>query len=116
MAVIDFSSKKIPLTTSNSFENKSITEYKGVLISDTTIGRHIGRDFLSSVRDIFGGRSRSWEKSLGKAQEEAISELIEHAISIGANGIVAINLEDEVVGTKGGMINVKAVGTAVVTA
>ncbi len=91
-----------------------VVEYRGVVAANVTAGRHAGKDFLAGLRNFFGGRSQSWENTLQEAQQQALRELCSLAEERGANGIVAIDLEDEVVGAGGGMINVKVVGTAVV--
>lgn len=113
MGIFNFSDNKLKITSSNSFENAQIKAYKGFLVSNVALGRHVGRDFLASLRNFFGGRSYSWEKSLEEGQREAFEELIEKAREVGANGIIAVRLEDEPLGAQGGMMNVKVSGTAV---
>lgn len=114
MSTFNFSNDRVKVTSSNTFENAEIIEYKDFIISNITLGRHVGRDFLAQLRNIFGGRSHSWEKSLEKGQKEAFDELLEKTEQLGANGIVSVRLEDEPLGANGGMMNVKASGTAVV--
>jgi len=109
----NFKEKGVKITSSNNFENGEIIDYKGFIVANVTLGRHVGRDFLAGIRDFFGGRSHSWEKSLEEGQQEAFEELIEEAQKVGANGIIAVRLEDEPVGGQGGMMNIKASGTAV---
>ncbi len=113
MGALCFSGNDITITGANEIAGRTIVEYKGFLIADVTLGRHVGRDILSGIRDVFGGRSGSWEKSLIEGQQDALNELTEQAKQVGANAIVAAHMEDELV-HKGGMINVKVVGTAVV--
>ncbi|MFB6212771.1 MAG: heavy metal-binding domain-containing protein, partial [Candidatus Magasanikbacteria bacterium] len=60
MSTLNFSDKDILITSSHSIDDKKIVEYKGFLVSDVVMGRHVGRDFLSGLRDFFGGRSGSW--------------------------------------------------------
>lgn len=110
----DFEEKGIKLTSSNSFENGEIIEYKGFIVSNITLGRHVGRDFLAGIRNFFGGRSHSWERSLEEGQKEAFDELVKEAQKVKANGIIAVRLEDEPLGGQGGMMNVKTSGTAVI--
>lgn len=114
MSIFNFKQKDIKVTSSNSFEDTKIVEYKGFIVSNVTLGRHVGRDFLAGIRNFFGGRSHSWEKSLERGQQEAFEELAQEAERVGANGIIAVRLEDEPLGGKGGMMNIKASGTAVV--
>lgn len=113
MAAFDFADRDILTTTSHTVENMHVREYKGIVISDVTEGRHVGKDFFASIRNFFGGRSRSWEKTLRESQEQALRELVQEAEQRGANAVIAIEMEDEALGN-GGMMNVKATGTAVV--
>jgi uncharacterized protein YbjQ (UPF0145 family) len=115
MATLQFTSEGVAMTTSHSFDNTEITSYEGLIVADVAFGRHIGRDILSNLRDFFGGRSRSWEKTIRQSQQHALEELAEEARARGANGVIGIDIVDETIGGRGGMLNVKAVGTAVVT-
>ena len=107
----DFFKSDITLSTS-PFTEGEIVETKGVLITNVTLARHVGKDILAGLSDFFGGRSKSWEKTLTQAQMEAVKELEEKAKEVGANGIISISIADETI-TKG-IKNVKATGTAVV--
>jgi uncharacterized protein YbjQ (UPF0145 family) len=68
------------------------------------------RDIFAGVTDIIGGRSGSYEKSLGKARETALRELEEQAVEKGANAVVGVDLDYEVINN---MLMVSASGTAV---
>lgn len=114
MTAFDFADKDILVTTSHSVQQQNIKEHKGVIVSDVTSGRHVGKDFLAGIRNFFGGRSKSWEKTLHESQRQALQELVDEAEKREANGVIAIDMEDEALGSKGGMMNVKAMGTAVV--
>ncbi|MFT4890559.1 MAG: hypothetical protein ACI9YT_001475 [Halobacteriales archaeon] len=81
--------------------------------ADVTPGRHIGKDVASGLRDVVGGRSKSWENALMENQETAMVELPEEARDRGANAVVGLHVEDGTIGGQGGMMNVKAMGTAV---
>ena len=102
------------LTTTNTVEGKTIREYKGMVSSDVIYGAHVGRDILASMRDFFGGRSRTYEKLLMEAKQEAKKELEERATAMGANAVIAIDFEFATVGMQGSMLMVNATGTAVV--
>ena len=69
---------------------------------------------FASVRDIVGGRSGTYENELRKARQIALDELSEQARELGANAVVGIDLDYEVLGEKNGMLMVSASGTAVV--
>jgi len=99
------------LTTTNSIEGHKITDYKGVVVGEAIMGANIVRDFFASVTDIVGGRSGAYETKLKDARDEAMRELEERAAALGANAVVGIDLDYEVVGDS--MLMVSASGTAV---
>jgi uncharacterized protein YbjQ (UPF0145 family) len=78
------------------------------------LGANIFKDLFASVRDIVGGRSGTYENELRKARQIALDELSEQARELGANAVVGIDLDYEVLGEKNGMLMVSASGTAVV--
>lgn len=102
------------LTTTPSFENQTITRYCGVVAGEAVLGANVFKDMFASVRDIVGGRSGTYEKELRKARQIALDELAEQAKELGANAVVGIDIDYEVLGEKNGMLMVSASGTAVV--
>lgn len=101
------------ITTTPTIENHPIKEYQGVVFSEVVTGINFMKDFSAGLRNIFGGRSESYEKELRDAQKEALEELERRALQIGANAIVGMKLDYEVLGTDNGMIMVIGSGTAV---
>lgn len=101
------------LTTTSSIDGKTITDYHGVVTGEAILGANMFRDLFAGIRDIVGGRSGAYEKELRKAREIAFEEIREAAAELGANAIVGIDLDYEVVGDKGGMLMVSVSGTAV---
>lgn len=101
------------VTTTPSIEGKFIKEYKGVVTGEAILGAHLFRDLFAGIRDIVGGRSGSYEKSLREAREIALQELQEEAQKLGANAVVGVDLDYEVIGEQGSMLMVSASGTAV---
>jgi len=101
------------LSTTPSIEGKSITEYKGVVVGEAILGTNIFRDMFAGIRDIVGGRSAAYEKELANARAIAFTELEAHASDLGANGVVGIDIDYEVVGKDGSMMMVSVSGTAV---
>lgn len=101
------------MTTTPSFEGRPIRQYKGLVFGETIIGANIFRDFLASVRDIIGGRSGAYEEVLAEARQSALAEMQQRAAALGANGIIGIDIDYEVVGKGGSMLMVSASGTAV---
>ncbi|MBP8168604.1 MAG: heavy metal-binding domain-containing protein [Azonexus sp.] len=102
------------LSTTPSMEGRKITRYCGIVAGEAVLGANVFKDMFASVRDIVGGRSGTYEKELRKARQIAIDELSEQARELGANAVVGIDLDYEVLGEKNGMLMVSASGTAVV--
>lgn len=102
------------MTTTAIIEGRRITQYLGIVAGEAVIGANFVRDFFASVRDVVGGRSGSYEKVLAKAREVAFEEMQEKAKELGANAVIGIDLDYEVLGEKNGMLMVTASGTAVV--
>jgi uncharacterized protein YbjQ (UPF0145 family) len=102
------------LTTTPSIEGKRITKYCGVVAGEAILGANIFKDLFAGIRDIVGGRSAAYERELQQAREIALRELEERAAALGANAVVAIDLDYEVIGQSGSMLMVSASGTAVV--
>ncbi len=101
------------LTTTNNIEGKQIVSYKGLVTGEVIIGANFMKDFFAGVRDFIGGRSKSYENVLNEARRNAINEMMQNASAMGANAIIGIDLDYEVVGMKGSMIMVNVSGTAV---
>ena len=101
------------LTTTPDIEGKSITQYLGIVTGEAIMGANIVKDLFAGVRDIVGGRSATYEKELLRAQKIALEELEYRAEQAGANAVVGVDLDYEVLGQSQGMLMVTASGTAV---
>ena len=101
------------LTTTPQIEGKPILEYKGIVTGETIIGANFIKDLKAAFRDVFGGRSHSYEKVLREGRDTSLHEMQERAEALGANAVVGIDVDYETVGN-GSMLMVSASGTAVV--
>ncbi|NWL77178.1 hypothetical protein DM872_09965 [Pseudomonas taiwanensis] len=101
------------LSTTPTLEGRAIREYKGIVVGEAILGANVFRDLFAGIRDIIGGRSGAYEKELAKAREIAFEELSERAEKLGANAVVGIDIDYEVVGQNGSMLMVSISGTAV---
>ena len=101
------------LTTTPSIEGRTIIEYKGIVFGEVITGVNFIKDFGASLRNFFGGRSGSYEKELLAARRSALAELESRAREKGADAVVGIDIDYEVLGPNGGMLMVTASGTAV---
>lgn len=102
------------VTTTHNVEGKKVKAYLGIVTGEAIMGANIFKDFFSSIRDIVGGRSHSYEKELRTAKDIAIKEMQEQAEALGGNAILSVDLDYETVGQGGSMLMVSASGTAVV--
>lgn len=102
------------LTTTNSIEGRKIADYRGIVVGEAIMGANVVRDLFASITDIVGGRSGAYESKLQDARDTALRELQERAAVLGADAVVGIDLDYEVVGQS--MLMVSASGTAVVLA
>ena len=101
------------LTTTPNIEGYKILEYKGLVTGEAIIGANIVKDFFAGIRDIVGGRSKSYEKVLQEGKETSVREMMQRAEELGANAIVGIDIDYETVGQGGSMLMVACSGTAV---
>lgn len=101
------------LTTTNQIEGKTVKDYKGIVFGETIIGANLFKDLFASIRDVVGGRAGSYEKVLQEARETAMNEMAQRAQFVGANAVIGIDVDYEVVGNSGSMLMVSVSGTAV---
>lgn len=101
------------LTTTPTIEGRTITEYEGVVFGEVIVGVNFIKDFAAGLRDIFGGRSNTYENELVDAREAAMQEMRTRAYDLGADAVVGIDVDYEVLGQNGSMLMVTVSGTAV---
>ena len=99
------------ITTTPTVEGHPVEEYLGIVTGEAILGAHIGRDFLASITDIIGGRSNAYEEEVRKARDIALEEMASEAESKGANAVVGVDIDYEVI--RQGMLMVCTSGTAV---
>ena len=103
-------SAQMILTTTPAVEGREIAQYHGIVAGEAILGANVFRDIFAGITDIIGGRSGAYEEELGKAREVALTELEERARAQGANAVVGVDLDYEVINN---MLMVSASGTAV---
>jgi uncharacterized protein YbjQ (UPF0145 family) len=102
------------LTTTPSIDGKRISKYCGVIAGEAILGANLFKDLFAGIRDLVGGRSATYEKELQRAREIALEELRQRAQDLGANAVVGIDIDYEIMGKDNGMLMVSASGTAVI--
>lgn len=99
--------------TAPTLEGRRIVVHAGLVPGEAAMGADIFRDPFAAVRDIVGVRAGACEKVLRDARDVAIGEMTNEAARRGANAVVGVDLDYEVVGQGGSMLMVSASGTAV---
>lgn len=98
------------VTTTPSVEGYQIANYHGIVVGEAILGANIIRDVFAGITDILGGRSGAYEEELAKARDVALKEMEDRARAVGANAVVGVDLDYEVINN---MLMVSASGTAV---
>lgn len=101
------------LTTTPGIDGKTISTYLGIVTGEAIVGANIFRDLFANIRDIVGGRSAAYEQELARARTIALDELKMAAQQLGADAVVGVDLDYEVLGANNGMLMVSVSGTAV---
>lgn len=102
------------VSTTPSLEGYSIQEYKGVVFGEVIAGINLFKDFGAGLTNLFGGRSDGYEEELLNARSTAMAEMEARAVQLGANAIVGVDMDYEMLGSDNGMMMVNVSGTAVV--
>ncbi|MGG4048602.1 MULTISPECIES: YbjQ family protein [Paenibacillus] len=100
------------MTTTSTIEGSPIRQYLGIATGEVIMGANVFRDFKASISDLVGGRSRAYEGKLQEARDAAFAEMTQKASRMGANGIVGVDIDYEVI--REGMLMVAVSGTAVI--
>lgn len=101
------------VTTTSTLDGRTVAEYLGLCSGEAICGANVFRDLFASVRDIVGGRSGAYEAVLREGKELAIADMCAQAREVGANAVIGVSLDYEVLGEKAGMLMVAVSGTAV---
>ena len=102
------------MSTTTVVDGRPVSRYLGVVTGEAIIGANIFRDLFAAVRDVVGGRSATYEKALNEARQVAMNEMQQRAQDLGANAVIGIDVDYEVLGQNNGMLMVAVSGTAVV--
>ena len=101
------------MSTTTIIEGRPVREYLGIVTGEVIVGANIFKDLFASVRDIVGGRSGAYESTLRDARKTALDEAAQEARALGADAVIGVDLDYEVLGQGGSMLMVTASGTAV---
>ena len=101
------------VSTTSIIEGRPARDYLGVVTGEVIVGANIFKDLFASVRDIVGGRSGAYESTLRDARKTALDEAAAEARALGADAVIGVDLDYEVIRQGGSMLMVSASGTAV---
>jgi uncharacterized protein YbjQ (UPF0145 family) len=99
--------------TTSTIQGREVESYLGIVFGDAVLGVNVFKDLFASIRDVVGGRSGTYERELASARDTAMTALTNQAQALGADAILGIDIDYEVLGSNGGMLMVSASGTAV---
>ena len=100
-------------TTTHTIEGRHIRQYAGLVTGEAIMGANMFRDFMAGITDLVGGRSGAYESKFADARETALQEMEDEAKRKGADAVVGIDIDYQVLGANNGMLMVTATGTAV---
>ena len=101
------------VSTTPTLEGHPIREYLGIVTGEVIVGANIFKDLFAGIRDIVGGRAGAYEGALRDARRTAFDELSYEDEKLGADAVVGVDIDYEVVGANGSMLMVSVSGTAV---
>jgi uncharacterized protein YbjQ (UPF0145 family) len=101
------------ITTTHAVDGRPVDEYLGIVMGEAIIGANILKDLFAAVRDVVGGRAGAYEDALRSARQEALREMSNRAQGLGANAVIGVDIDYEVLGKAGSMLMVTSAGTAV---
>jgi len=85
---------EVLVTTTEAIQGKTIDEYMGIVSGHAVMGMGFFKDIIGGIRDVIGGRSSSLEAHFVEARDFALDGMIDEAIDMGANAIVAVRFND----------------------
>ena len=100
-------------TTTHTVDGRRIRQYLGLVTGEAIMGANVIRDFMAGLTDLVGGRSGTYESKFAEARETALQEMEEEAQRKGADAVVGIDIDYQVLGANNGMLMVTATGTTV---
>ena len=101
------------ITTTHSVEGRPVQDYLGIVMGEAIIGANILKDLFAAVRDVVGGRAGAYEDALRSARQQALREMANRAAEMGADAVIGVDIDYEVLGKAGSMLMVTSAGTAV---
>jgi len=100
------------LSNTEEVPGRAIREFYGVVTGSTVRSKHIGRDIMAGIKNIFGGELKGYTELLQESREDALSRMVQQAETLGANAVVNVRFATSSITQ--GAAELFAYGTAVV--
>ncbi|MEW8253049.1 MAG: YbjQ family protein [Candidatus Thiodiazotropha taylori] len=92
--------------------DRRIVEHLGLVQGSSVRAKHVGRDIMAGLKNIFGGELKGYTELLQESRAEAMERMIEQAEAVGANAVLNVRFSTSSVAA--GAAELFAYGTAVV--
>lgn len=99
------------LTTIETIPGKRIVTSHGIVSGSSVRAKHVGRDIMAGVKNVFGGELKGYTELLAESRDQALARMKDEAAKLGANGIVNIRFSTSSV--TAGASEIYVYGTAV---
>ena len=100
------------LTNIEIIPGKRVVKHLGLVQGSSVRAKHVGRDIMAGLKNIFGGELRGYTELLQESREEAMGRMVQQAEAVGANAVINIRFSTSSVAA--GAAELFAYGTAVV--
>ena len=103
------------VTTATNIEGFEIERYIGIVSGEVVMGLNFFKDWIAGIKDWMGGRVFQYEKEIRQGKRDVIQMMVDRANSVGANAIIGVTFDYEVMSPKkkGTVITIVGWGTAV---
>ncbi len=103
--------EKLILTNIDRVPGKEIVEHYGLVAGSTIRAKHVGKDIMASIKNLFGGELTGYTELLNESRIEATERMIAQAKRRGANAVINIRFSTSSVAQ--GAAEIYVYGTAV---
>lgn len=100
------------ITNIEIIPGKRIQKHLGLVQGSSVRAKHVGRDIMAGLKNIFGGELRGYTELLQESRDEAVQRMMAQAEAIGANAILNVRFSTSSI--TAGAAELFAYGTAVV--
>ncbi|MFT6157350.1 MAG: hypothetical protein ACI9I4_002267 [Neolewinella sp.] len=111
IVLLNYFRRTMLLSNLEQMPGKRIVKHLGLVQGSTVRSKHLGRDFLAGIKNVFGGELSAYTELLQESREEAVKRMTKQASAVGANAIVNVRFSTSSITQ--GAAELFAYGTAV---